>query len=219
MQVIVRELGEIHYNLSFEAMKNFAYNRDEKTCDEIWLLEHFPVFTQGRNGKQEHLLNTTNIEVIQSDRGGKITYHGLGQIVMYVLVDIKRQKSFSQNFTVRTLVTALETSVINTLQEYNITAFAQKDAPGVYVASGENIQKICSLGLKIQKGSSIHGLALNVDMDLSPFSQINPCGYEGLEMTQVANLIDYQPALKETIKEQLVYHFCHLLGYDEIIRE
>jgi lipoyl(octanoyl) transferase len=173
-------------------MHDFTDTRDETTADEIWLVEHDPVFTQGQAGKAEHVLVPGDIPVIQSDRGGQVTYHGPGQQVVYVLLNLRRRK-----LGVRELVTVLEQTVVNTLAEVDIDAYPRADAPGVYVDG----RKICSLGLRIRKGCSFHGLALNVDMDLSPFLRINPCGYAGLEMTQVKtlreeiSLKDIQPLL------------------------
>jgi len=158
-------------------MHHFTDRRDSATADEIWLVEHPAVFTQGQAGKAEHVLVPGDIPVVQSDRGGQVTYHGPGQQVMYVLIDVKRRK-----LGVRDLVTALEETVIATLADYDISARARADAPGVYVDDA----KICSLGLRIRKGCSFHGLALNVAMDLAPFLRINPCGYAGMQMTQIS---------------------------------
>ncbi len=160
-------------------MHKFTDERTEEDVDQVWLVEHNPVFTQGQAGKAEHVLNAGDIPVIQSDRGGQVTYHGPGQLVAYFLINIRRKK-----FGVRDLVTHIENLVINTLKAYNINSTARPDAPGVYVDG----KKICSLGLRIRRGCSFHGLALNVDMDLSPFLRINPCGYQGMEMAQVSQL-------------------------------
>ncbi len=149
------------------------------TADEIWLLEHPPVFTQGQNGKPEHVLNPGVIPIVQSDRGGQITYHGPGQLVIYTLIDVKRKK-----LNVRQLVTLLEQSVIQLLAKYQIQAYAECKAPGIYV----NEKKICSVGLRIRRGCSYHGLALNIDMNLEPFSRINPCGFADLHMVQFTDL-------------------------------
>ncbi|WP_310607903.1 lipoyl(octanoyl) transferase LipB [Buttiauxella brennerae] len=188
----IRQLGLQPYEPISQAMHDFTNTRDETTADEIWLVEHQRVFTQGQAGKAEHVLVPGDIPVIQSDRGGQVTYHGPGQQVMYVLLNLKRRK-----LGVRELVTILEQTVVNTLAELGINAYPRADAPGVYVDG----RKICSLGLRIRKGCSFHGLALNVDMDLSPFLRINPCGYAGLKMTQVSalragtSLNDIQPIL------------------------
>ena len=193
---LVKNLGLQPYSIIYNAMHQFTQQRDSDTQDEIWLVEHPAIFTQGKVGKAEHLLHQTNIPVIQTDRGGQITYHAPGQQIMYILIDLKRLK-----MGIRDTVSALENSVINTLNDYHISAVAKPDAPGVYV----NEQKICSLGLHIQHGCTLHGLALNVDMDLSPFNNINPCGYAGLKMTQVkAFLSDIDP---EEIRSKLVNYF------------
>ncbi|HEY1846468.1 MAG TPA: lipoyl(octanoyl) transferase LipB [Buttiauxella sp.] len=198
--ILIRQLGLKPYAPVSQAMHDFTDTRDETTPDEIWLVEHPRVFTQGQAGKAEHLLVPGDIPVIQSDRGGQVTYHGPGQQVMYVLLNLRRRK-----LGVRELVTLLEQTVVNTLGELGIEAYPRPDAPGVYVDG----RKICSLGLRIRKGCSFHGLALNIDMDLSPFLRINPCGYAGLEMTQVkdlkpgATLADVQPRLVAKLLELL----------------
>lgn len=186
-------------------MHDFTDQRDDSTRDEVWLVEHNPVFTQGQAGKAEHLLNTGDIPVVQSDRGGQVTYHGPGQIVAYFLINLRRKK-----LGVRELVTDIENLVINTLKAYNIDSAARPDAPGVYVDG----KKICSLGLRIRKGCSFHGLALNVNMDLSPFLRINPCGYEGMEMVQVSNLGG--PTHIEDVEQQLIKELVSLFGYEEV---
>ncbi|ADO08697.1 Lipoate-protein ligase B [Pantoea vagans C9-1] len=186
-------------------MHHYTDQRDDQSRDEIWLVEHPPVFTQGQAGKAEHLLMPGDIPVVQSDRGGQVTYHGPGQQVMYVLIDIKRRK-----LGVRQLVTFLEETVIATLAEFGVSARARADAPGVYV--GE--EKICSLGLRIRKGCSFHGLALNVAMDLSPFLRINPCGYAGMSMTQLKH---FQPEVTtEQVRAPLVSAFARLAGYENV---
>ncbi|PLR38778.1 octanoyltransferase [Chimaeribacter californicus] len=193
--LIVRQLGLQPYLLVSGAMHTFTDRRTGDSADEVWLVEHHPVFTQGQAGKAEHVLMPGDIPVIQSDRGGQVTYHGPGQQVMYVLLDIKRNK-----MGVRQLVTAIEETVVQTLAHFGVAAHARPDAPGVYV--GE--QKICSLGLRIRKGCSFHGLALNIAMDLAPFLRINPCGYAGMQMTQLSTLCpgvsvaDVQPVLLKT---------------------
>lgn len=210
--LLIRQLGIQDYEKVWHSMQTFTDSRTNETQDEIWLVQHPSVFTQGSAGKPEHLLLPTNIPVIQSDRGGQITYHGIGQQVMYVLIDIKRQKLLSPDFNIRHLVTALEQSVINLLADYNIDAYAKPDAPGVYI----NGKKICSLGLRIRKGCSFHGLALNVNMDLSPFHQINPCGYAGLEMSQLVDFISPIKAQCNLIGPKLVEHFTQFLGYNNV---
>jgi len=176
---VVRNLGLQDYEPVWRAMQQFTMQRTADTNDEIWFVEHPPVFTQGQAGKEEHLLSPGEIPVIQVDRGGQITYHGPGQQVVYFMVDLKRKK-----LGVRQLVSAIEDIVIDLLASYQIEAAAREDAPGVYVDE----QKICSLGLKIKRGCSFHGLALNIDMDKEPFLRINPCGYQGLEITQLSDL-------------------------------
>ncbi|WP_082874010.1 lipoyl(octanoyl) transferase LipB [Pseudoalteromonas gelatinilytica] len=178
-ELIVRQLGRQRYMPIWQKMQSFTDTRDEHTADEIWLVEHEPVFTQGQAGKAEHLLNTGDIEVIQVDRGGQVTYHGPGQQMMYVLFNLRRL-----NIGVRELVTWLEECIIDTLKDYDIDAYAKADAPGVYV----NDSKVASLGLRVRRGCSFHGLALNVNMDLSPFLRINPCGYAGMNMVQTTDL-------------------------------
>ncbi|EMJ0104428.1 TPA: lipoyl(octanoyl) transferase LipB [Enterobacter cloacae] len=200
-KILVRHLGLQPYEPVSQAMHDFTDSRDDTTPDEIWLVEHLPVFTQGQAGKAEHLLMTGDIPVIQSDRGGQVTYHGPGQQVMYVLLNLKRRK-----LGVRELVTLLEQTVVNTLAEYGIDAHPRADAPGVYV--GE--MKICSLGLRIRKGCSFHGLALNINMDLKPFQRINPCGYAGMEMTQMCQWVDM--ATTENIRPVLLANMLALLN-------
>jgi len=198
--LLVRQLGLQPWAPVSQAMHDFTNQRGAETPDEIWLVEHPPVFTQGQAGKAEHLLMPGDIPVMQSDRGGQVTYHGPGQQVMYVLINLKRRKT-----GVRELVSAIEQTVIATLAHYDIEAAARPDAPGVYVEG----KKICSLGLRIRNGSSFHGLALNVDMDLAPFLRINPCGYAGLEMTQISaykkgvTLADVQPLLIKHFAREL----------------
>jgi lipoyl(octanoyl) transferase len=180
----VRRLGLAGYDQTRTAMRAFTDARGADTPDEIWLLQHPPVFTQGQVGKAEHLLlDTGDIPVVQTDRGGQITYHGPGQIVAYVMVDLPRR-----GYGVRSLVTRIERSVVATLAGYGIAAYADPHAPGVYVDVGGERAKIASLGLRVRRGCSYHGLSLNTDMDLTPFSRINPCGYPGLRVTQLREL-------------------------------
>ncbi len=180
--LVVRSLGTVEYSPIWEAMKSFTNARDDTTPDEIWLLQHTPVFTQGQAGKAEHILFSGDIPVVQVDRGGQVTYHGPGQLIAYVMIDIKRR-----HLGARALVSLIEQSLIDTLLSYNINARARKDAPGVYVGDA----KIASLGLRIRKGRSFHGLSLNVNMDLEPFSRINPCGYQGMEVIQLSQLEEF----------------------------
>ncbi len=177
--ISVKNLGLTDYRETWEKMKTFTQARDASTVDELWITEHAPVFTQGQNGKPEHLFDTGDIPVIQIDRGGQVTYHGPGQLVLYCLLDINRL-----GLGVRGLVTRIELSIIELLRRYNVKAIARKDAPGVYVDQA----KIAALGLRIRKGSCYHGLSLNVDMDLSPFTRINPCGLKEQAVTQMADL-------------------------------
>jgi lipoyl(octanoyl) transferase len=172
----VRQLGYIDYARTYAAMRAFTGQRNADSVDELWLLQHPPVFTQGLNGKPEHLLAPGDIAVIPVDRGGQVTYHGPGQLIVYCLLDLKRA-----GLGIRQLVSALEQSVIALLAAYGIAADSRTDAPGVYVGG----RKIASLGLRVKRGCSYHGLSLNVDMDLEPFARINPCGYSGLQMTQL----------------------------------
>lgn len=171
--------GLVDYQPMYQRMHEFTEQRDKTTSDEIWLVEHPSIFTQGQAGKPEHLLNPGQIPVFQADRGGQVTYHGPGQMIAYLMLDLRRRK-----LGIRALVSIMEQAVVNTLEQYHITAYPKADAPGVYV----NEAKIASLGLRVRHGCSFHGLALNVNMDLNPFHQINPCGYAGLEMTQTSDL-------------------------------
>jgi lipoyl(octanoyl) transferase len=177
--LIIRQIDVQNYEQIWQCMQSFTDHRNENTQDELWLVEHAPVFTQGQAGKEEHLLNTGDIPVVKVDRGGQVTYHGPGQLVIYLLLDLRRRK-----LGVRELVTKIEESIVALLSEYDIEAYAKPDAPGVYVDN----RKVASLGLRVRKGCSFHGLALNVDMDLEPFLRINPCGYAGMEMVQTKQL-------------------------------
>jgi len=175
----VRSKGLQDYLITWEEMKSFTENRDSDTIDELWTLEHNSVFTQGLSGKPEHLLKATQIPIIQSDRGGQITYHAPGQLIIYCLIDIKRL-----GIGIKKMVNMIEESLIELLSSYDITAHTLKGAPGVYV----NDSKIAALGLKVKHGRTYHGLSLNIDMDLSPYKLINPCGYSDLKVTQMLNL-------------------------------
>lgn len=203
-ELICRDLGVVEYADTWERMKTFTQTRTELDADEIWLLQHPQVFTQGQAGKEEHLLAPGDIPVVQVDRGGQVTYHGPGQLVAYVLIDLKRSK-----IGVRDLVTVLEKSVVGTLAAHQITAYAKADAPGVYVDE----KKIASLGLRVRRGCSFHGLALNVDMDLSPFNRINPCGYQGLQMVDMASF--QQEVAFTQVVIQLANQLAALLGYKD----
>lgn len=177
--VAIRNLGLQDYESTWQNMQRFNQNRDAETADELWITEHPPIYTLGLNGKREHLLNTGAIPVINTDRGGQVTYHGPGQLIIYTLLDIKRL-----NLGIRPLVTVLEQAVISTLAQYGIPALAKADAPGVYVQD----KKIGSIGLRVKKNCCYHGLSINNHMDLRPFDHINTCGYPQLEVTQLAEL-------------------------------
>jgi len=177
----VRSKGLQDYLITWEEMKSFTENRDSDTLDELWTLEHNSVFTQGLSGKSKHLLKKTQIPIIQSDRGGQITYHAPGQLIIYCLIDIQRL-----GIGIKKMVSIIEQSLIELLSSYDITAHTLKGAPGVYV----NDSKIAALGLKVKHGRTYHGLSLNIDMDLSPYNLINPCGYSDLKVTQMRNLTD-----------------------------
>ncbi|WP_293858896.1 lipoyl(octanoyl) transferase LipB [Steroidobacter sp.] len=179
IEPVVRWLGPVEYEPTWRAMQTFTNERTADTPDQIWFLEHPPVFTLGMNALPEHLLAPGDIPVVQIDRGGQVTYHGPGQLVVYPLLDVKRS-----GLGVRQLVMALESAIIELLASWNITAVAKREAPGVYV----NERKVASIGLRIRRGSSYHGLAFNVAMDLQPFQRINPCGYRGLEVTDLRSL-------------------------------
>ena len=179
----VRYLGQVPYEETWHRMQEYTDQRGLDDPDQIWLLEHPPVFTQGQAGKEEHLLNTGDIPVVKVDRGGQVTYHGPGQLVVYLLLNVKRL-----DIGVRQLVTLMEEAVTDALQRSGVDAYAKPDAPGVYVAIDGADAKIASLGLRIRRGCSFHGLALNLDMDMMPFLRINPCGYQGMRMTQLKEL-------------------------------
>ena len=178
--LLQRKLGLVDYQPTLQAMKEFTDSRGDETADELWLLQHPRVFTQGQAGKAEHVLAPADIPVIQVDRGGQVTYHGPGQWVLYLMVNLRRHE-----LGVRALVTLIENSLVELLLEYGVVAAARPDAPGVYVGD----DKIAALGLRVRKGCSYHGLALNVDMDLEPFGRINPCGYPGLQVTSMAQCL------------------------------
>lgn len=204
LPVRVRHLGLVDYQQTFDAMRRFTEQRTAETPDEIWLLQHPPVFTQGMNGKPEHLIAPGDIPVVQVDRGGQVTYHGPGQLVAYLLIDLRRRK-----LGVRQVVSAMEQAVIALLRDYGLESVARQDAPGVYV----NGDKVASLGLRVRRNGSYHGLSLNVDMELEPFSRINPCGYQGLGVTQlrtqgIADSLD-------TVADKLLAHLSRQLGINE----
>jgi lipoyl(octanoyl) transferase len=200
----VRSLGLVEYQPTWDAMKKFTAERNSETRDEIWLVQHPPVYTQGLAGKPEHLLHSSNIPVVKIDRGGQITYHGPGQIVAYMLLDLRRWK-----INVRELVRLMEQAVVDLLAEFGIAAQGREEAPGVYVGAA----KIAALGLKIRNGYCYHGLSFNVDMDLGPFASINPCGYAGLRVTQARELgitvsiSELQAQLAQNLIHGLQQHF------------
>lgn len=202
-ELVVRHLGLVEYQPTLEAMRQLTRERDEHTADEIWLLQHPKVFTQGQAGKAEHLLAPGDIPVLQVERGGQVTYHGPGQLVAYLMLDLRRL-----DLGVRELVTAMEQSLVELLAGYAIEAAPKADAPGVYVAG----DKIASLGLRVSRGCSFHGLALNVDMDMAPFLRINPCGYAGLKMVQMRDLLATPPAFDE-VAQRLEQVLRKRLGY------
>ncbi|MDW5376647.1 lipoyl(octanoyl) transferase LipB [Halomonas sp. HP20-15] len=199
----VFQLGRQAYLPVWQAMRELTDTRDAETQDQLWVVEHEPVFTQGQAGKPEHLLMPGDIPVVQTDRGGQITYHGPGQLVLYPLLDVRRGK-----IGVRDLVTALEQAVVGVLADEGIEAHARPDAPGVYVGEA----KIASLGLRIRRGASFHGVALNVTGDLAPFQRINPCGYAGMRMVRLADFVE-GPCLS-AVAQRLVAHLARLLGRD-----
>ncbi len=206
--LIIRQLGVQPYEPILKAMQQFTDERDAETADELWVLQHQPVFTQGQAGKAEHLLAPGDIPVVQVDRGGQVTYHGPGQLIIYLLLNLKRRK-----IGVRNLVTLMEEAVVAVMESYDIEAYPKPDAPGVYVEGA----KLASLGLRVRRGCSFHGLALNVDMDLKPFQRINPCGYPGLDMVQVRDLA--ADADIEEVSRRLVEYLTRGLGYNSAIEK
>ena len=203
--MLIKHLGRVDYEPTYQAMVAFTDDRTDSTPDELWIVEHPPVFTQGMAGKPEHLLQHSKIPVVQVDRWCQITYHGPGQVVVYTMIDFKRR-----HISVRDLVSRLENSIIATLAHFGIEAHNDPKRPGVYV--GE--RKIASLGLRIKRGSVYHGLALNVNMDLEPFHQINPCGYAGLEMVQMAELVSTTPEFNQ-VADTLADHLQQQLTVEE----
>jgi len=196
-------VGLQDYATTWQAMRDFTDTRDTETADELWWLVHSPVLTLGQAGKPEHILGAGDIPVVKTDRGGQVTYHGPGQLVGYLLFDLRRM-----GFGVRDLVSAIESAIIDLLLDYSVAAVARRDAPGVYVDG----RKVAALGLRIRKGCSYHGLSLNVDMDLTPFERINPCGYPGLEVCRTQDLgIEADIG---TLANQLTSHLMARFGYD-----
>lgn len=206
MDIILRRLGLQAYEKAWQAMQAFTATRHEKTADEIWLLEHPPVYTLGLNGKMEHVLNRGAIPLIKTDRGGQITYHGPGQLILYTLIDLRRK----QELTIRGLVSALENAAIALLGQYGVQAHAKREAPGVYTLD----KKIASIGLRVKRGCSYHGLSFNVCMDLQPFQNINPCGFKGLQMTQLADLSG--PVQLNEVAAPLIHLLLQQLNYTAI---
>jgi lipoyl(octanoyl) transferase len=198
----VRRLGLMDYETVWHAMQKFTDERDENTPDELWLVEHPPVFTQGQAGRAEHILAPGDIPVIQVDRGGQVTYHGPGQIVAYPLIDIARM-----GMGVRSLVRGIEQVIIQLLKSYSVDAELVAGAPGVYIDG----VKIASLGLRIRRGKSFHGLAFNVDMDLEPFQRINPCGFQGLQVTNLSDMTDVSIT---DVEDRLITGLSEFLGYN-----
>jgi lipoyl(octanoyl) transferase len=193
--LLVKHLGRVEYEPTWRAMQQFTESREQGSTSEAWIVEHPPVFTQGQAGKPEHLLAVSEIPVVQSDRGGQVTYHGPGQVVIYLLLNLR-----GTGMGIRGLVTAIEDSIIAMLAEHNIDAESRRDAPGVYVDEA----KIAALGLRVKRGFTYHGVSFNLDMDLSPFQQINPCGYHGLAVTQGAELglsLSFNQAAKTILKQ------------------
>jgi lipoyl(octanoyl) transferase len=201
--LVVKNLGEKPYAETWQAMKSFTDSRDECAADEFWFVQHPPVYTLGQAGRVEHLLAPGDIPIVHSDRGGQVTYHGPGQLVCYLLLDIRRLQ-----LGVRDLVTVIEQSIVQLINSYGVAAEAKPEAPGVYVDG----RKLAALGLRIRKGYSYHGLSLNVDMDLGPFSNINPCGIEGLEVVDMKRLGIDRPMAK--IMEELTDILVQQIGYD-----
>ena len=204
-QLIVRSLGQQPYLETWHAMQEYTAKRDESSADEFWCLQHPPVYTQGQAGKAEHILASGDIPVVKVDRGGQVTYHGPGQLVIYLLIDLSRS-----SLGIRALVSHIEQSIVNTLAPHGITAAPRADAPGVYVEGA----KIASLGLRVRRGCSFHGLALNVAMNMEPFKRINPCGYAGMAMCQ---LRDFEPdVVLQQIEQELALQLVAVLGHGSV---
>lgn len=200
----VRRFGLVPYEPMFHFMQSWSAERTTETSDEFWLVEHPPVYTFGRNAKPEHLLNPGDIPVVNVDRGGQVTYHGPGQLVLYLMLDVRRG-----GWGVRQLVTSMESAIVTLLSGYGLQAYADRQAPGVYI----DRRKIAALGLRVKSGRSYHGLSLNLDMDLAPFLGINPCGYQGLEVIRLADQVEYQ---RETLERRLVELLAQALGFEHM---
>ncbi len=203
--LLARFLGRQAYEPVWQAMKAYTEQRDEQSADKVWLVEHDPVFTQGQAGKPEHVLMPGDIPVVQVDRGGQVTYHGPGQLVIYLMLDVRRLGKGP-----RAVVTAIEQSIVNLLHSKGIEAYAKPEAPGVYVENA----KIAALGLRFRKMRSYHGLSLNLDMNLEPFSRINPCGYEGLAVTQLADHTEFSDF--QEVGNSLLQYLSAELGYNRV---
>lgn len=221
----VRHLGLQPYELTWQSMSQFTDTRNDSSPDELWLVQHPPVFTQGQAGKPEHILNPGEIPVVQSDRGGQVTYHGPGQLVVYPLINLRRRQ-----LGVRDMVSLLEKVAVELLRGYNVNAYPKPDAPGVYVkdsgsedgeSSDSAESKIASLGLRVRRGCCFHGMSINIDMDLSPFALINPCGYKGMRVTQLSALITNRSIDYTAIEQSVIGLFSKNLGVpkDKIIYE
>lgn len=201
-QIMIRSLGLCEFEPVWRDMQTFTSARTPTTVDELWCLQHFPVYTQGQAGKPEHVLSSATIPVVQIDRGGQVTYHGPGQLVVYTLIDLQRR-----GMGVRDFVTSIEQSVIDFLSDHTVMAQRKKNAPGVYVADA----KIAAIGLRVRHGRTFHGLSINIKMDLTPFSGINPCGYAGLAVTQVSDVCNESSV--ERVQSGFLAHFLRQLGY------
>lgn len=206
--LLIRDLGVQDYLEVFKKMKDFTVNRNEKTCDEIWLLEHYPVFTQGQAGKPEHVFHRGQIPIVQSDRGGQVTYHGPGQLVAYFLLNCQQNQ-----IGIKQLVQGIEQLTIDILQAHHIKGHTLCGAPGVYVEG----QKIASLGLRIKNHCSYHGLSLNVNMDLKPFEDINPCGYDKIKMTQMHAFVPHIQI--QSVKNQFIDSLFRFLHQDKLFKD
>jgi len=204
-KLAIRQLGLRDYNDVYDAMRTFTEYRSARSCDEIWLVEHLPVFTLGRRGAIEHILDAGDIPVIHSDRGGQVTYHGPGQLVVYMLLDLQRK-----NMGILSLVNTIQDSIMALLVNFGIESSTRPDAPGVYVDN----RKIASIGLRVRRGCCYHGMSLNIAMDLAPFKRINPCGYAGLEVTQISDL--QGPDEVDNVATRLCDYLRDHLGYDNI---
>lgn len=213
----VHQLGLQAYEKTWQAMSDFTNQRSDNTPDELWLVQHPPVFTQGQAGKPEHLLDVGDIPVVQSDRGGQVTYHGPGQLILYPLINLRRRQ-----LGVRDMVSLLENVAVELLASYDIKAYPKADAPGVYVqvteaANGAMVEsKIASLGLRVRKGCCFHGMSINIDMDLSPFAQINPCGYQGMSVTQLTDLVVNREINCQNIEQSIIQLVANKLGASNI---